>query len=108
MANKGAAREVILSLMCAAEAACVRFDCEYHAYWQLGTKRNHGILITMHGKNICDSLAVVINSAIQHAVKNDEIIDAGTRALCLWLAMHKQVTCSNTAQHTHSTTAVLV
>ena len=59
--------------------------------WQVGTKRNHGILITMHGKNICDSLAVVINSGIQSAIKNELLIDAGTRALFLWLAINKQV-----------------
>ena len=58
--------------------------------WQVGTKRNHGILITMHGKNICDSLAIIINSAIQWAIRNDKDIDAGTRALFLWLAIHKQ------------------
>jgi hypothetical protein len=44
----------------------------------------------MHGKNICDSLAIVINSAIQWAIKNDVLIDAGTRGLFLWLAINKQ------------------
>ena len=61
--------------------------------WQVGTKCNHGILITMHGKNICDSLAIIINSAIQWAIKNDMLIDAGTRGLFLWLAINKQVHC---------------
>ena len=44
----------------------------------------------MHGKNIC---AIVINAAIPWAIKNDVLIDAGTRGLFLWLAINKQVRC---------------
>ena len=47
----------------------------------------------MHGKNICDSLAIVINAAIQWGIKNEKDIDAGTRGLFLWLAINKQVRC---------------
>ena len=47
----------------------------------------------MHGKKICDSLAIVINAAIQWAIKNDVLIDAGTRGLFLWLAINKQARC---------------
>ena len=57
---------------------------------KVGTKRNHSILITMHGKNICDSLSNVVQSAIRWAVANEQILDPGTRALVLWLAQHKQ------------------
>lgn len=67
----------------------------YHqiAEWQakVGIRLKHGILVAMHGKNICDVLAVVVNSAIQWAFKNAEHIDPGTRALFLWLAINKQV-----------------
>lgn len=79
------------------DGCAAQFDGKdnYHqvAEWQakVGTIRNHGILVTMHGKNICDSLAVVINSAIQWAIKNEVDIDPGTRALFLWLATNKQV-----------------
>ena len=45
----------------------------------------------MHGKNICDSLSNMILAAIRSAVANEEIVDAGTLPLVLWLAMNKQV-----------------
>lgn len=85
-------REVDITDGCAAQ-----FDGKdnYHqvAEWptKVGTKRNHSILITMHGKNICDSLSNVVQSAIRWAVASEEILDPGTRALVLWLAKHKQV-----------------
>lgn len=56
-----------------------------------GVRRNHSILVTMHGKNICDSLSNMILAAIRSAVANSEIVDAGTLALVLWLALNKQL-----------------
>mmetsp|Transcript_25121 Transcript_25121/g.84671 ORF Transcript_25121/g.84671 Transcript_25121/m.84671 type:complete len:497 (+) Transcript_25121:2689-4179(+) len=85
-------KEVDITDGCAAQ-----FDGKdnYHqvAEWptKVGTQRNHSILITMHGKNICDSLSNVVQSAIRAAVASEQILDAGTRALVLWLAEHKQL-----------------
>jgi hypothetical protein len=66
----------------------------YHqvAVWKIktGVARNHSISITMHGKNICDALANVIQAALQSAIQNQSIIDPGTRALVLWLAENRQ------------------
>ena len=45
----------------------------------------------MHGKNICDSLSNIILAALRSAVANGEIVDAGTHALVLWLAEHRQL-----------------
>jgi len=42
-------------------------------------------------QEICDSLSNVVHSAIRSAVKNENIVDAGTRALVLWLAKNKQL-----------------
>ena len=78
------------------DGCAAQFDgkVNYHqvAVWptKVGTKRNHSILITMHGKNICDSLSNVILAALRSAVANGEIADPGTRALVLWLAEHRQ------------------
>ena len=85
-------RELDLTDGCAAQ-----FDGKdnYHqvAEWptKVGIARNHSILITMHGKNICDSLSNVIHAALRSAVANGEIVDPGTLALVRWLAEHKQV-----------------
>ena len=85
-------REVDITDGCAAQ-----FDGKDNYYqvavWptKVGIRRNHSILITMHGKNICDSLSNVVHSAIRSAVKNENIVDAGTRALVLWLAKNKQL-----------------
>lgn len=58
---------------------------------KVGIRRNHGILVTMYGKSICDRLSVVISCAIQSAIKNQYVTEPGTRALFLRLALKKQV-----------------
>ena len=57
---------------------------------QLGVKRLHAILITMHGKNICHALSNIIHAALRMAVANAMLVEPGTRGLVLWLAQHVQ------------------
>lgn len=69
------------------------------AEWQteLAVQRNDCILVTMHGLSVCDSLAVMINSALQPAVKIEDLREPGAVALSIWLALNKQVP----TQHFH-------
>ena len=84
------AREVDITDGCAAQ-----FDGKdnYHqvAVWfsKFGVRRLHAILITMHGKNVCDALSNLIQAALRGAVSNGDLVDGGTRELVLWLAQHK-------------------
>lgn len=77
-------REVDITDGCAAQ---FHGRDNYHqvAEWatKVGTKRLHAILVTMHGKNICDSLSNVVHAAIKAAVSSECIVDPGSPCIII-------------------------
>ena len=78
------------------DTCAAQFDGKdnYHqaAEWptKLDIDRQLVMLVSMHGKSICDAVSNSIAAALRRAVERGDVIDPSTRNLVLYLAQHVQ------------------
>ena len=78
------------------DTCAAQFDGKdnYHqaAEWptKLDIDRQLVMLVSMHGKSICDAVSNSIAAALRRAVERGDVIDPTTRNLVLYLAQHVQ------------------